>query len=155
MKKNMFNKNIVINRKINYEYFILKRMEAGLVLEPWEVKALKFNQVSIINSYVSFISNEAYLVNATITPIKSTFLYKKCNIKRNRKLLLNKKELHILLSHINRLHCTAVALSIYWKKKWCKIEIGIVKGKKQYDKRLDIKKREWNIDKERFIKNFF
>ncbi|SBT81914.1 SsrA-binding protein [secondary endosymbiont of Trabutina mannipara] len=140
--------NIWQNKHIKHKFFIEKELEAGLSLQGWEVKSLRVNKFNINNSYVILKHGEAYLLGAIFQPINISFF----DSMRIRKLLLNKNELSLLFSKIKRTGYTVVPLSLYWKKSWVKIKIGIAKGKKEYDKRTDIKKREWNIDKARIRK---
>ncbi|MGP1931191.1 MAG: SsrA-binding protein SmpB [Arsenophonus sp. ET-YP4-MAG3] len=146
---------IIVNKIARYEYFINEEIEAGLVLLGWEVKALRANKININNSYVLLKNGEVYLFGIIITPLNTVFSHILCNPIRIRKLLLNKHELDFLFSKINRKGYTAVALSIYWKGAWCKVKIGIAKGKKEYNKRSDIKEREWKIDKAKTTKNIW
>ncbi|MGP1930153.1 MAG: SsrA-binding protein SmpB [Arsenophonus sp. ET-KM2-MAG3] len=144
---------IILNKIAQYEYFINEEIEAGLVLFGWEVKALRASKVTISNSYILVKDGEVYLFGTIITPLDTVFSHVLCDPTRVRKLLLNKRELDLLFNKINRKGYTAVALSIYWKGAWCKVKIGIAKGKKEYDKRSEIKEREWRLDKARTIKN--
>ncbi len=141
------------NKKSSYKYTILKKMEAGLVLDGWEVKSLKAGHGQISESYVSIKDNEAYLINSHIKILKTTNDNNSVNSKRSRKLLLNKKELNSIIGEIRLNGYTLIPIKIYTKKALIKIEIAIVKGKKTHDKRADIKKKEWNRQKERILKN--
>lgn len=145
--------NISQNRHAWHEYFIEQEFEAGLSLLGWEVKSLRARKVNISDSYVLFRDSEAYLFGATFQPLPIAFSYVVCNSMRTRKLLLNKSELDSLYGFIVRKGYTVVVLSIYWKKAWVKVKIGLAKGKKEYDKRTYIKKREWQLDKERILKH--
>lgn len=146
--------NIKVNKKKYFEYFISQEIEAGLVLHGWEVRSLRLGKIDISKAYVSFKEKKAYLVGAVITPLDMTFKnmidYKKT---RFRKLLLKKKELDSLFGTVKIKGHTIVVLSIYWKNAWCKMKIGVGRGKKIYDKRLNIKNREWEIQKSRIFKN--
>lgn len=140
---------IALNKKVHYNYFITNNVEAGLVLLGWEVKALRLGQANINNSYISLKNSAAYLIGAAIIPSNTT---SSCNLVRARKLLLKQRELDSLLGKINYEGYTAVALSLYWKNTWCKVKIGIARGKKKYDKRSEIKKREWSLNKIKIMK---
>lgn len=96
---------------------------------------------------------EAYLFGATITPLNVASSHVVCDPTRTRKLLLKQRELDSLYGQINRDGYTVVALSLYWKNAWCKIKVGVAKGKKDHDKRDTIKDREWKLDKARIMKN--
>ncbi|EHD23038.1 MULTISPECIES: SsrA-binding protein SmpB [Brenneria] len=144
---------IAQNKRARHEYFIEEEFEAGLSLQGWEVKSLRAGKANISDSYVTFISGEAYLFGATITPLNVASSHVVCDPTRTRKLLLNKRELDSLIGRVSREGYTVVALSMYWKNAWSKVKIGVAKGKKDHDKRDDIKEREWKLDKARIMKN--
>ncbi|MFS1563029.1 MAG: SsrA-binding protein SmpB [Candidatus Arsenophonus phytopathogenicus] len=144
---------ITLNKSARHQYFISEEIEAGLALQGWEVKALRAGKANISDSYVLLKEGEAYLFGATITPLNVASSHVVCDPMRTRKLLLNQRELDSLFGKINRKGHTAVALSLYWKNAWCKVKIGVAKGKKEHDKRSDIKDREWKLDKARIMKN--
>ncbi|MBQ0522345.1 SsrA-binding protein SmpB [Proteus mirabilis] len=144
---------IALNKRARHEYFIEDEIEAGLSLQGWEVKSLRAGKANISNSYVIMRDGEAYLFGATITPLNVASTHVVCDPTRTRKLLLKQRELANLYGQINRDGYTVVALSLYWKNAWCKIKIGVAKGKKDHDKRDTIKDREWKLDKARIMKN--
>jgi SsrA-binding protein len=144
---------IALNKRARHEYFIEAEIEAGLELQGWEVKSLRAGKVNISDSYVLLKGGEAWLFGATITPLNVASTHIVCDPMRTRKLLLNKRELASLFGNINKEGYTVVALSMYWKNAWAKAKIGIAKGKKQHDKRDDIKAREWERNKARIMKN--
>jgi SsrA-binding protein len=144
---------IAKNKRARFEYFIEEEIEAGISLQGWEVKSLRAGQVNLSNSYVLFHDGEAYLFGSILTPLSVASSHVVCDLIRTRKLLLNKRELDSLISRVNRAGYTVVALSMYWKNAWCKVKIGIAKGKKEYDKRDDIKDREWQKAKSRIMKH--
>ncbi|MEX9763827.1 SsrA-binding protein SmpB [Proteus mirabilis] len=144
---------IALNKRARHEYFIEDEIEAGLSLQGWEVKSLRAGKANISDSYVIMRDGEAYLFGATITPLNVASTHVVCDPTRTRKLLLKQRELANLYGQINRDGYTVVALSLYWKNAWCKIKIGIAKGKKDHDKRDTIKDREWKLDKTRIMKN--
>lgn len=144
---------IALNKRARHEYFIEAEIEAGLELQGWEVKSLRVGKVNISDSYVLLKGGEAWLFGATITPLNVASTHIVCDPMRTRKLLLNKRELASLFGNINKEGYTVVALSMYWKNAWAKVKIGIAKGKKQHDKRDDIKAREWERNKARIMKN--
>ncbi|WP_457913771.1 SsrA-binding protein SmpB [Candidatus Gillettellia adelgis] len=143
---------IAQNKRAYFEYFIEKEIEAGLVLQGWEVKSLRANKANINESYVTLYNGDAHLFGATFTPLHITSSYRVCDPMRTRKLLLNKRELEFLFRRVNRAGYTVVAISIYWKNAWCKVKIGIAKGKTTHDKRDTIKDREWQKIKSRIMK---
>ncbi|HGN0718307.1 TPA: SsrA-binding protein SmpB [Proteus mirabilis] len=144
---------IALNKRARHEYFIEDEIEAGLSLQGWEVKSLRAGKANISDSYVIMRDGEAYLFGATITPLNVASTHVVCDPIRTRKLLLKQRELANLYGQINRDGYTVVALSLYWKNAWCKIKIGVAKGKKDHDKRDTIKDREWKLDKARIMKN--
>lgn len=144
---------IALNKRARHEYFIEEEIEAGLSLQGWEVKSLRAGKVNISDSYVLLKDGEAWLFGATITPLTVASTHVVCDPMRNRKLLLNERELNSLFGQINQKGYTVVALSLYWKNAWAKVKIGVAKGKKEYDKRTDIKERQWQVDKARIMKN--
>ncbi|MCX8601258.1 MULTISPECIES: SsrA-binding protein SmpB [unclassified Gilliamella] len=144
---------IALNKRARHEYFIEEEIEAGLSLQGWEVKSLRAGKANISDSYVLLKDGEAWLFGATITPLNVASTHVVCEPMRTRKLLLNQRELNALFGKINRQGYTVVALSLYWKNAWAKVKIGVAKGKKEYDKRTDIKERQWQVDKARIMKN--
>ncbi|KYP97039.1 SsrA-binding protein [Sodalis-like endosymbiont of Proechinophthirus fluctus] len=144
---------IAQNKRARHEYFIEHEIEAGLSLQGWEVKSLHAGKANIRDSYVLLRDGEAYLFSATFQPLTLASSYVVCDPMRTRKLLLNKHELDSLFGRVNREGYTVVVLSLYWKNAWVKVKIGVAKGKKEYDKRTDIKDREWQLDKVRIMKH--
>ncbi|UVK79208.1 MAG: SsrA-binding protein [Sodalis sp. Ffu] len=144
---------IAQNKRIYHEYCIEQELEAGLLLQGWEVKSLRAGKANISGSYVLLKNCEAYLFGATFQPLTVTSSHAICDPMRTRKLLLNKFELNSLLERVKRGGYTVIALSLYWKNTWIKIKIGVAKGKKEYDKRTDIKKYEWQLNKARIMKH--
>ncbi|MBA2817249.1 SsrA-binding protein SmpB [Candidatus Pantoea persica] len=144
---------IALNKRARHEYFIEEEFEAGLSLQGWEVKSLRAGKANISDSYVLLLDGEAYLFGSTFQPLAVASTHVVCDPTRNRKLLLNQRELDSLYVRVNREGYTVVALSLYWKNAWCKLKIGVARGKKEHDKRDDIKEREWKLDKARIMKN--
>ncbi|HHV6368024.1 TPA: SsrA-binding protein SmpB, partial [Haemophilus influenzae] len=144
---------IALNKRARHDYFIEDEIEAGLELQGWEVKSMRAGKANISNSYVIFKNGEAFLFGASIQPLNVASTHIVCDPTRTRKLLLNKRELASLFGKANRDGFTIVALSLYWKSAWAKVKIGLAKGKKQQDKRDDIKEREWKVTKDRIMKN--
>ncbi|HHF3822664.1 SsrA-binding protein SmpB [Haemophilus influenzae] len=144
---------IALNKRARHDYFIEDEIEAGLELQGWEVKSMRAGKANISDSYVIFKNGEAFLFGASIQPLNVASTHIFCDPTRTRKLLLNKRELASLFGKANRDGFTIVALSLYWKSAWAKVKIGLAKGKKQQDKRDDIKEREWKVTKDRIMKN--
>lgn len=152
-KPKVSDNTIALNKRARHDYFIEDEIEAGLELQGWEVKALRAGKGNISDSYVIFRDGEAFLFGAMITPLTATSTHIVADQTRTRKLLLKKRELDSLFGKVNRDGFTIVATAMYWKKAWVKVKIGLAKGKKQHDKRDDIKDREWQRDKARIMKN--
>jgi|TARA_B100000959_G_scaffold19690_1_gene18964 SsrA-binding protein len=147
------NSNIIaLNKKARHDYFIEQSLEAGLSLLGWEVKSLRDNKVQIKESYVIYKNNELFLFGAHISPLKSASSHIECDPIRTRKLLLNKIEINRLREKITQKGATVVPLKLYWVRGKVKLEIGVAKGKKSYDKRQDIKEKDWKLDKARALK---
>ena len=144
-------KIISLNRKAHFNYFFKEVYEAGIVLNGSEVKSLRAGKVSIAESYAYDNHGEIFLVNSNIPSYKESS-YNNHNPTRNRKLLLNKKEINKLIGRINREGFTLIPTKIYFRKGKAKIEIGVAKGKKEYDKRHTKKKRDWNRERARFFR---
>ncbi|OOE96184.1 SsrA-binding protein [Salinivibrio sp. MA351] len=152
--KNKANSNtIALNKKARFEYFIEDDFEAGLELQGWEVKALRSGKANISESYVLLKDGEAFLFGATITPLNVASTHVVADPQRTRKLLLKRRELDTLLGKVNRDGFTVVALSLYWKKSFAKLKIGLAKGKKLHDKRDTAKDRDWQRQKSRIMKH--
>ena len=144
---------IALNKRARHDYFIEEEIEAGLALQGWEVKSLRAGKANLGDSYVILRDGEAFLFGANFTPLSVASSHVVCDPTRTRKLLLNQRELDSLYGKINRDGHTVVALSLYWKNAWRKVKIGIAKGKKEHDKRDDIREREWKLDKARIMKH--
>jgi len=151
MKEKTEEKNITVNRKARHEYSILQTVEAGIVLVGTEVKALRQGKANLVDSYSKIQHGEIWLVNSNISE------YTQGNInnhepRRERKLLLNKSEIRKLTSKINEKGLTLIPLRLYFKQGKVKVELAVAKGKKVYDKRRDIAKRDFERDQDRKIK---
>ena len=139
------------NRKAKFNYFFTEFFEAGIVLYSSEVKSLRDGRANISESYAFDNKGEIYLVNSHIPSYKESS-YNDHAPSRNRKLLLNKKEINKLVGRINREGFTLIPTKIYFKKGKVKIEIGVAKGKREYDKRQTKKRKDWNRDKARYFR---
>ena len=143
---------IVRNKTATRNYKLGESFQAGIVLEGWEVKSLRNGKVDIKDSYVTFKNNEAWLIGTKIDPPASLKNFD-ADPTRSRKLLLHKKEISQLQKLKGEKGLTVVLTSIYWKENHIKCDIATGKGKKLYDQRQDIKKRDWERDQGRIIKN--
>ncbi len=133
---------IIKNKKAYFDYHVLDKIEAGIELFGHEVKATRQGKVSLKGSYVTIREGEVFLVNCDIAPYQPRNTHKEYNQKRDRRLLLNKKEIEKLAIKTEERGVTLVPLSIYNKKGIIKLEIGVVKGKKKWDKRESIKRKD-------------
>ena len=134
------------NRKARFEYEIMETFEAGIELFGFEVKAVKKHQGLFDGSHIVVRGGEAFLINVSIPPYQQNNVPKGYDSRRNRKLLLKKKELHYLAGQEEQRGLTIIPLSMYSNKNRVKLEIAIVRGKKTHDKRESLKKRD--IDRE-------
>jgi SsrA-binding protein len=151
-KKTNASNSIVVNKKARHEFFIEDRLEAGLILEGWEVKSLRDKRIALKESYVLLKDGEAWLFGAHISPLSTVSTHFTPDPLRTRKLLLHQRELAGLIGSVERKGYTLVPLSIYWKRGRAKLDIGLAKGKKQYDKRATDKQRDWQRQKQRIMK---
>ena len=139
------------NRKAKFNYFFKEFFEAGIELKGSEVKSLRDGKANISESYAFDFNGEIFLINSHIPSYKESS-YNNHDPKRNRKLLLNKKEINKLMGRINREGFTLIPTKLYFKKGKAKVEIAVAKGKKQYDKRHVKKKRDWDREKARYFR---
>ena len=141
--------SIADNKKAFHDYFIEEKFEAGLVLEGWEVKAIRAGRVQLKEAYVVVKNGAVYLIGCHISPLltASTHIYP--DPTRSRKLLLHAAEISKLIGKTERAGFTLVPLNMHFAKGRIKLEIGLAKGKKQHDKRAAEKDREWLREKQR------
>ncbi len=143
---------IADNRRARFDYFIEERYEAGLVLEGWEVKALRAGKAQITEAYVFLRNGEVFLTGAHLSPLKTTSTHVIADPTRTRKLLLNKREIEHLIGAVERKGFTIVPLELYWQRGKAKLRIGLAKGKQAHDKRATEKDRDWARDKARLLR---
>ena len=144
---------IATNKKANYSYLIKEKYEAGLVLTGAEVKSLRVNTGSIKESYIMEKGSQLWLINCYIKKYSSS-IEKKNDPTREKKILVNKKELNRIIGSSKKEGMSVIPLLLYFNDKGlAKLSIGLGKGKKKYDKRSAIKSREWAINKQRIEKN--
>ena len=144
--------SIVENRKARHDYSIEERYEAGLVLEGWEVKAIRAGRAQLKEAYVIIRRAELFLIGAHMTPLPEASTHIKPDPVRTRKLLMNAAEIAKLIGKVERAGYTLVPLDLHYVRGRVKLEIGLAKGKKQFDKRATEKDREWQRDKQRLVK---
>jgi SsrA-binding protein len=145
--------NFAENRKAYFNYEILEKITAGIELLGFEVKAIRAGQITLDGSYVTIRGGEAFLIGAGITPLQVKNTPEDYDLRRNRKLLLTKKELSYLANKEGQNGLTIVALSVYNIGHKLKIELGVARGKKNKDKRESIKKRETDREIRRTLKS--
>ncbi|MGC9002632.1 MAG: SsrA-binding protein SmpB [Dictyoglomus sp.] len=145
-------KVVAVNRKARHDYSILETFEAGIVLTGTEVKSLRRGKVSLQDSYADVKNGEVWIYNMHISPYEHGNIYNH-DPKRPRKLLLNKDEIAYLVGKVRERGLTLIPLSIYFNERgWAKVELGLAKGKKLYDKRRDIAERDERRELERLYK---
>ncbi len=134
--------SIVDNRKAFHDYFIEERFEAGIVLQGWEVKAIRAGRSQLKEAYVIVRNDEIFLFGAHISPLSSASTHVTPDPVRTRKLLLKSEEIKKLVIKVERAGYTLVPLNLHYQKGYIKCEIGLAKGKKQHDKRDSEKQRD-------------
>ena len=147
-------KTVARNRKARFNYFIEETMEAGIVLTGTEVKSLRGGQASINESYAGVQEGALYLLNAYIPEYSRAHVKLQHEVRRPRKLLLHKNQVDKLIGAVQRKGTTIVPLEIYFNKRGiAKVSLGIAHGKKQHDKRETEKKRDWQREKSRIMRD--
>ncbi len=144
--------SIIDNRKAYHDFFIEEKHEAGIVLEGWEVKAIRAGRANIKEAYVVIRDEEIFIFGMHITPLISASSHVSPDPTRTRKLLLHGREIARLIGKVERAGFTLVPLDLHYSKGRVKLEIGLAKGKKLYDKREDEKKRDWEREKQRLMR---
>ncbi|MEN9779399.1 MAG: SsrA-binding protein SmpB [Pseudomonadota bacterium] len=143
---------IADNKKAAFNYFFEERFEAGMVLEGWEVKALREGKVQLTDGYVVIREGELFLIGCQINPLKTASTHVSPESQRTRKLLLHKDEIRRLIGKVEQKGYTLVPLNLHWKGGRVKCEIALAKGKAEHDKRDTIKDREGKREVERAMK---
>jgi SsrA-binding protein len=144
--------SIVDNKKAFHDYFIEEKFEAGLVLEGWEAKAIRAGRAQIKEAYVVVKDGEIFLIGAHISPLAQASTHVSPDPVRTRKVLLHQKEIGKLIGKVERAGFALVPLDLHFTKGRVKIEIGLAKGKKQFDKRESEKEKDWVREKSRVMK---
>ena len=151
-KKKKTPSNVIAqNKKARFDFELSDSYEAGIALQGWEVKSIRDGKVQITDTHVYFKNGEAWLLNAQITPLKTASTHFVTEPTRDRKLLLNRKEIAKLQQSVEQKDYTCVATSLYWKNHLIKLSIALAKGKKKHDKRETEKQRDWNREKQRLF----
>jgi len=144
--------SIVENKKAFHDYFIEQRFEAGIALEGWEVKAIRAGRVQLKEAYVTVHNAEIQLVGCHVSPLPTASTHITPDPTRTRKLLLHAAEISKLIGGVERAGYTLVPLDMHYSRGKIKLDIGLAKGKKQYDKREAEKARDWQREKQRLLK---
>jgi SsrA-binding protein len=145
--------SIVDNRKAYHDYFIEEKFEAGLALEGWEVKAIRAGRAQLKEAYVIVKNGRIALIGAHITPLSTASTHVQADPTRTRALLLHKSEVNRLIGQVERAGYTLVPLNLHYSRGRVKLDVGLAKGKKQYDKRAAVKEREWEREQQRLMRN--
>jgi SsrA-binding protein len=144
--------SIVENRKAFHDYFIEQRFEAGLALQGWEVKAIRAGRVQLKEAYVIVSNEEIFLIGCHISPLESTSTHFEVDPTRTRKLLLHAEEISRLIGSVEREGYALVPLNLHYKGGRIKLEVGLARGKRQYDKREVEKQKDWRRDQQRLMR---
>jgi SsrA-binding protein len=143
---------IVQNKKAQHDYFIEDRYEAGLVLEGWEVKAVRAGRAQLNEAYVVIREGELYLLNGHISPLPTASTHINPDPTRTRKLLLKAEEIRKLIGKVERAGYALVPLDLHYSKGRIKLEVGLAKGKRQFEKRADQQDKDWKREQSRLLK---
>lgn len=144
---------IALNKRARFEYHLEERIEAGISLMGWEVKALRAGNINFSESHVLLRRGEAFLFGCNINPLTSASTHVETDSMRTRRLLLHKQELASLIGQVERKGYTLIPTAMYWKRGKVKVEIALAKGKKQHDKRKTEKDRDWEREKGRILRS--
>jgi SsrA-binding protein len=144
--------SIVQNRKAFHDYFIERRFEAGIALEGWEVKAIRAGRVQLKEAYVIVSNGELFLIGSHVSPLPAASTHFVPDPVRTRKLLLHAGEISELIGSVERAGYTLVPLDMHYKGGRIKLEIGLAKGKRQYDKRAAEKEKAWRREQQRLLR---
>jgi len=144
--------SIVENRKAFHDYFIEERVEAGLALEGWEVKAIRAGRANLKEAYVVVKDGAVSLVGAHIAPLAQASTHVHADPTRTRRLLMHRDEINRFIGRVERAGYTLVPIDLHYKRGMIKLEVGLAKGKKQHDKRDSIREREWGREQQRLLR---
>jgi SsrA-binding protein len=153
MSKTPLIPNIAENRRARYEYHIDEQYEAGMVLEGWEVKAVRAGQVQLTDGYVTIRDGQLFLIGCRINALRTASTHIHPEADRTKKLLLHKEEIRRLIGKVEQKGYTLVPLNLHYKGGRVKAEIALAKGKAEHDKRNTEKERDWNREKGRLMRH--
>ena len=144
--------SIIENRKAFHDYFIEERFEAGLVLEGWEVKAIRAGRAQIKEAYVMLQGAEPFVIGMHVSPLPTASTHVRADPTRTRKLLFRGEEIRKLIGQVEQKGYTLVPLDLHYTRGRVKMAVGLAKGKKQHDKRQAQKEREWQREQQRLLR---
>ena len=144
--------SIAENRRAHFDYHIEERHEAGMVLQGWEIKAIRAGQVQLTDGYVVIRDGELYLIGCRINALRTTSTHVPAEADRTKKLLMHKEEIRRLIGKVEQKGYTLVPINLHWKAGRVKCEVALAKGKAEHDKRHVIKDREGKREVERAMK---
>jgi len=145
--------SIVDNKKAFHDYFVEERFEAGLALEGWEAKAIRAGRAQLKEAYVVVKNGEIFLLGSHISPLTTASTHVSPDPVRTRKLLMHRREIERLIGKVERAGYALVPLDLHFSKGRIKLAVGLAKGKKQFDKRETEKKRDWDREKARLMRD--
>lgn len=143
---------IALNRRARHDYHLEQRYEAGLALQGWELKAIRAGRANIGEAYALVRDGELFLFNSQITPLISASTHVVAEERRNRKLLLHRREIDTLVGRVQREGYTLVPTALYWKGNRVKAEVALAKGKQEHDKRDTARERDWARERQRVMR---
>ena len=146
-------RQIAVNRRARFDYFIEQTFEAGIVLEGWEVKAMRAGKANVAEAYVIIKNEEAWLLGAHIIPLGQASTHIHPEATRTRKLLLQGRQIAELIGKVERAGYTIVPLDLHWSRGLAKLQIGLAKGKKQHDKRAADKDKDWKREQGKIMRH--
>jgi len=152
-KQTPHTKTIGLNKKASHDYFLEERLEAGIALEGWEVKSVREGRIQLVDSYILFKNNEAWILGMQIPPLVTTSKQTSVDPTRTRRLLLHRRQIDRLVGATEREGYTVVPTKLYFLRGKVKLEIAVAEGKKLYDKRASAKERDWNREKSRLMRH--
>ena len=145
--------HIAENRRARFEYHIDEQFEAGIVLEGWEVKAVRAGQVQLTDGYVLIREGELFLIGCRIDALRAASTHVNPQADRTRKLLMHRDQIRRLIGKVEQKGFTLVPLNLHYKGGRVKVEVALAKGKAQHDKRHAEKERDWNREKQRLMRH--
>jgi len=145
--------SIVENKKAYHDYFVEEKLEAGIALQGWEVKAIRAGRAQLKEAYVVVKDGEIVLLGAHVTPLPTASTHIRPDPTRTRKLLLHRPEINRLIGKVERAGYTLTPLDLHFSKGRVKLEIGLARGKKQFDKRAAVREREWKREQQRLLRD--